>query len=550
MNALKTLKHLLWLAVVTAACFCPRKSNAEVWQWSVPVESVTSSETQDHPRAFLWVAPECKRLRGLVIGQHNMEEEMIFENPAFRKAMAELNFGIVWATPAVDLFFRFDKGSAEHFDKMLAALATESGYDEIQQVPIVPLGHSAAASYPWNLAAWAPERTLAIVSVSGQWPYYKDVNTPDWGGRTVDGIPGLVTMGEYEAAYSRAAVGLRDRAEHPLTALSMLAEPAGDHFSASQEKIDFIALYIRKAAQYRLPKDWPLNQAPKLRKIDPTKVGWLVERGRSDGRPTAQLAPVDKYKGDPKDAFWTFDKELAEATRKFGELYAGKKIQQLAYVQQGQIVPRTKNHVRVSLKYQPLPEDPLSFKLSATFLDNAPDESGGLKPGDPIGHAKDTSALQIQRICGPVAQTGPDTFSIRFYRMGMNNAKRSNSICFIARHPGDAEYRPMVLESELKFPLVNKDGQPQQITFKAPDTVRYGNTALNLNARSSLDRKVYYYVREGPAEIRDDKLVFTPVPARAKFPVKVTVVAWQWGSPIDPKVQTATPVEQTIKIIR
>jgi hypothetical protein len=61
---------------------------------------------------------------------------------------------------------------------------------------------------------------------------------------------------------------------------------------------------------------------------------------------------------------------------------------------------------------------------------------------------------------------------------------------------------------------------------------------------------VYYYVREGPAEVRGDTLVFTPIPPRSKFPVKVTVVAWQWGRSVEPKVQTAAPVEMTFSITR
>jgi len=50
--------------------------------------------------------------------------------------------------------------------------------------------------------AWNPDRTLAVLSISGQWPYYKDVITnkdgspsinssPDWGDKTIDGVPGL-----------------------------------------------------------------------------------------------------------------------------------------------------------------------------------------------------------------------------------------------------------------------------------------------------------------------------------------------------------------------
>ena len=56
---------------------------------------------------------------------------------------------------------------------------------------------------------------------------------------------------------------------------------------------------------------------------------------------------------------------------------------------------------------------------------------------------------------------------------------------------------------------------------------------------------VSYYVREGPAEIDEDILRFTPIPPRAKYPVKITVVAWQYGRSGEPKLQTAASVERT-----
>lgn len=535
-------------AVILLASFA--HARAAEWQWSAPVEALISTETQDHPRAFLWVPPNCKRIRGVVVGQHNMEEEMILENPAFRSALSAIDFAEIWVTPALDLFFRFDQGSGEAFDAMLKSLAAASGYAELETVPVVPMGHSAAASYPWNFAAWAPDRTLAVISVSGQWPYYKDKNTPDWAGRTVDGVPGLVTMGEYEAAYDRAGAGLADRAAHPMTALSMLAEPAGEHFSATEDKISFIAQYIRKAAQVRLPSDWPMGQRPALKKIDPTKDGWLVDRGRKDGKPVASAAPVGRYKGDPKDAFWTFDAEMAKATEDFGAKYVGQKIQLVGYMQKDGIVPQIpKRHVRVALKFEP-ESDGMTFKVRGALLDTAPQDWMGFKQGETAPHSDDASKISIYRICGPVQQISADTFAIRFYRMGTNNPKRSNTICLMLRHPGNGTYRPMMLESDMQIPGKNTVGEDQKLAFALPQSIRFGTPSLPLNGKSSAGLPVYYYIREGPATVEGNTLRFSAVPPRAKFPVKVTVVAWQWGSPVDPKVKTAEPIEASTFITR
>jgi hypothetical protein len=47
---------------------------------------------------------------------------------------------------------------------------------------------------------------------------------------------------------------------------------------------------------------------------------------------------------------------------------------------------------------------------------------------------------------------------------------------------------------------------------------------------------VDYYVVAGPAEVN------------CRYPVKITVVAYQWGFAVQPLFQSADPVEQTFLI--
>jgi hypothetical protein len=489
-----------------------------------------------------------------VLAQHNMEEEPILENPRFRAALAEIGFAEIWVTPGFDLFFRFDKGAGEAFNGLIHGLAIESGYWELERAPVVPMGHSAAASFPWNFAAWAPERTLATISVSGQWPYYKDQNTPDSQGRTVDGVPGLVSMGEYEGAEGRAGVGLAQRQEHPQTALSMLANPGGGHFETSDEKAEYFGLFLKKAAQFRLPAGASNAGVVALKPIDPTKQGWLADRWHSKEPPKAAAAPVGEYKGDAKDAFWYFDREMAEATERFQAQYRGKKADLLGFIQDGKVVEQNpKTHQQVSLAFRPI-DDGLTFKLSSQFIDTVPEGRPegwtGLPKGSSIDHASGGGPITINRICGPVEQTGPDTWAIRFYRMGMDNTKRSSDIWFAAVHPGDDQYRRAVQQAVLHFPLKNTSGADQTITFDPTPDQPSGTTSLSLRGTSSAHAPVHYYVREGPAEIEGDVLKFTKLPPRSKFPVKVTVVAWQWGRSIEPRLKTAVPIERTFHLIK
>jgi len=94
-------------------------------------------------------------------------------------------------------------------------------------------------------------------------------------------------------------------------------------------------------------------------------------------------------------------------------------------------------------------------------------------------------------------------------------------------------------------------GDEQTISFPPISDQPASAKSLKLSAASSAGAAVHYYIREGPAEVSDDgTITFTPIPPRAKFPVKVTVVSWQWGRSIEPKLKSAEPVEQTFHLTR
>ncbi len=131
-------------------------------------------------------------------------------------------------------------------------LANQSGYEELKIAPLIPLGHSASATFPWNCAAWSPARTLAIISVHGDAPQtnhtgYGRPNIP-WGDRNIDGVPGLMVMGEYEWGEERLAPALAFEASHPAAPITFLADAGHGHFDYSDDLISFLCMFIRKAA--------------------------------------------------------------------------------------------------------------------------------------------------------------------------------------------------------------------------------------------------------------------------------------------------------------
>lgn len=272
--------------------------------------------------------------------------------------------------------------------------------------------------------------------------------------------------------------------------------------------------------------------------MNPTK-GWLAERWHPDQKKRAKAAPYSQYKGDPHDAFWYFDREIAEATETRYMQSRGKKEQYLGFEQNGSLLTYDKKqHVRVQPRFNP-EADGITFHLKAVCTDS-------LRTKLSDEHADATPI--ISRICGPVEKVNDTTFIVSFYRMGMNNPRRTGDICLLASQTGDRKYKSAVQEVSIRIPYRNTEGQRQYILFPGLPDVKAESGSLPLKATSDCGLPVSYYIKEGPAEIKGDQIVFTPIPPRSKFPVKVTVVAWQYG--IAGKVQTAEPVERNFYILK
>ncbi len=524
------MKNLIFLP----ALMCALQSMASVYQWSVELPTVVSSETDAPSQAFLWISEDCLEVQAVVVGTHNMSEEPLFEHPLFRKGMAEMGVAIVWITPTLNQEWNESSGCRESFDKMLADLADVSGYGELIDVPIVPIGHSAMATFPWNFAAWNSERTLAIISLHGDAPRtnlcgHGRANL-EWGRtRNIDGIPGLMIEGEYEWWEARVNPALAFRMMYPESCVSFLCDGGRGHFDLADRTVEYIALFIKKALQERMPG---------LKKLDP-RNGWLAERWRIDEERHAKPAPFLEYKGDPHDAFWYFDQEMAEWTERIYEQNAKKSKQYVSFTQQGALVDYDSLlHVKAHAKFLP-EQDGVTFHLSTAYTDST--------RGQFINtHA--TTPITIVRICGPVRIVNDTTFVIDFYRMGTNNKTRTPMIYLFAESMGDDQYKSAVQELGIAIPYPIKEGKCQVITFPMVKDVKEKTSSIKLDAKSDSGLPVSYYVKEGPAEVEGDVLKFTKIPPRSKMPIKVTVVAWQYG--IIGKYQTAEPVEQSFYIIQ
>lgn len=524
-------------------------ARAAEWQWSVPMGT---------GRAFLWIPPTCAQVRAVILAQNNLLEEPILEAPSMRQTLGELGVAEILVAPPFDPVFRFDRGAGTKVNALLEALSRISGYDELAAAPVIPIGHSACASYPWNFAAWAPQRTLAILSVKGDAPETNLTGSghanPPWGNRSIDGIPALMVMGEYEWWDARLAPALAFRARHPGAPIAFLADAGHGHFDAFPALVDFLAGFIRKAVAARLPRAAGKALVP----VDP-RAGWLVDHWRGDAPLRARAAPFSAYAGDRNQAFWCFDGEMARATEAYYAAERGKRPQQVDFVQDRVLAPISNAHAGVFLPFRP-DADGVTFHLRGEFIHPLPapaplaakDKAPPQTATTPVVAAADEhaeGAVHVNGVVGPIAQLDASTFRVALDRTFSTGDRRSLDAWLLAWNPGDRRYKSAEQQAYLRLPL-NRAGRAQRISFALIADQRIDAKSLQLSATSSAGAKVRFYVREGPAEISGDTLTFTPIPPRARFPVRVTVVAWQFGRSGEPKLQAATPVERTFQITK
>ena len=394
-----------------------------MYQYSVALSGYISTETGKAPIAFLWIPEECKRVKAVVFAQQNMTEEMIFKSPVFQQRMKEMSIGLIWVAPWFTQNWDPTTGCQQMFVEMMVGLAGQSGHQELEHVPVIPLGHSAQATFPWNFAAWNPERTLCIISFHGDAPRtnlcgYGTANV-EWGRkRNIDGIPGLMIEGEYEWGEARVRPALAFQMMYPNSCISFLCDAGSGHFECMPETVEYIALFIRKTLEQRLQVDGS------LKKLNP-QDGWLACRYNPDLQPNdgdgakddifainqrPKAAPYTDYQGDRHDAFWYFDREMAELTEARYAETRGKVIR---------------------------PSEKPTYTISADGK-----KVSVIIPAD----------VHVEVISGPLRKVNNHTFEVYPYEAGLDNPKRSFSAWLIAIRDGDSRYKRAVQPIEVKLP--------------------------------------------------------------------------------------------------
>lgn len=524
-----------WLSLIAlgALLTLSRPAAAAVYQYSVPMP-----RSQER-RAYLWIPPQCQRVRGLIVGLQNMLEKPMLEDPEIRRAAEDSGLGIVWIAPGSEgegtplgPDFSPAADSVRVLQATLNALADESGYSEVANAPLLPVGHSAASPFVWGLPGRLPDRVFACLPYKGSYP-----------ARGPLGVPTLHVSSEWaewgpewgNAWKRRDEPALRKlRGADELCLLGELADIGAGHFTWSPETAQVLAGFIRKAALYRLPDTAPLAGPVTLKPISHLS-GVLVDPATL-GTPECKPVAYADWVGDPKRAYWYFDAELAREVNEFMSKRLVRKPQAVTFLQSGQPAALEQNGFA-----ELLPEflkDGVTFQVAGQFLDRSP--TPNLYGGGKLGRASKMVRFRVGS--GGLEQVGPDLFRVRLDRGGVGRQGPPWEPWVLAHHPGNDDYRAADRPARIRINTRNTAGAPQALHFEAIPSQRVGARSVKLHARSDSGLPVQFFVISGPAEVEGDTLKLQPLPPRSRHPARVLVAAYQWGRATAPQIQSAGPV--------
>jgi len=528
------MRYLLCAFVLLA--FSGHTVSAAVFQY---VASLTTNKGTSE--AFLWIPPDAAHVRGVVLAGMTLMEREFVKDERIRQACADEQLALV--------FLKCGLGKVEP-QLVLDTLAEVSGYGELSTAPLMFVGHSAGGPQAKARASEMAERCFGLVQYRGGSPGGSETVPP--------GIPVLMMLGQFDE-FGRTMrdktgretwMGGRDtmavfRAAHAHNLGSLVVEPGAGHFAWSARNARYLALFIRKAAQARIPEKWPADAEKPvvLRRIDP-RHGWLTDL--SVETPHPEIACYSEYRGDTCNAAWHFDGEMARATVDYHVGLSGRDDQFIRWSDPHWVDAGA----RFFFTRLTWTGDGQTLAVHPVYSEEYPGQYNGHGPiwtlaGEPVGHS--SVPIHIRPVGGPMMATGPNSLRIKYDNLAP--ATDRARVTFMAYSEGDAKYRYTEHVGMMPRGFRGLDrGTPQSITFPPLGSMTLGDTSVPLIATSDSGLPVEYYVAYGPATVVDAKLELTDIPSRATFPITVAVVAYQFGRGIEPLVQTAQPVTRTFHV--
>lgn len=525
----------LSIAVVIAT-----NASAAVFQFSIDVETKKGNRG-----AFLWIPPKAEQIRGVVIGGMTLMEREFAQDPRIRQACADEQLAIV--------FLKCGLGATD-IQAAIDRFAEVSGYRELSVAPLMFIGHSAGGPQARRRVREYAERCFGLIQYRGADPGDVDHDRTE---SIPPGIPALMMIGQFDefGRIGRDEQGVEnwEKDRDKLAAFrqsnngnlgSILVEPGAGHFAWSDRNAEYLALFIPRAANARIPARWPIDSTKpvKLKQIDATR-GWLTDLTIEDGGKHPP-APWQKFAGDKQSTAWHFDETMAMATTAYHE-GLGRSDQFIQWKDAHRVNAGARNFFD---EVQWVGEGDV-FEVRPVYSQTYPKQVGGRgsrwgRAGESVGHS--TGEIAIKHVSGPITVAGKHRFGIHYNELAP--ATESARVTFMAFSRGDDDYRyteRVGMISKLRI----EEGRSQKISFPDIGDLTSNSAPVELSATSDAGLAVRYHVAYGPAAIVGGKLTIKDLPRRTPLPITVKVVAWQFGRALAPRVQTANPVEQSLKIV-
>lgn len=362
---------------------------------------------------FLRLPQQTDSVRAVLYCHQNMTEEVLFRSPYFTSEMDRLGIAMAfvqqgsqnWDTSVIG---EDGLNCQQRFEQLMCHWADSTRHLEIASARIIPFGHSAQATFPWNFAAWNPDRTLCIISYKGDAPRtnlcgYGRANI-EWGRtRNIDRIPGLMVMGEYEWWEARLNPARAFRIMYPDSRISFLRDAGHGHFDLSLATQQYLVRFIEKSL------------------VNP--------------RPESGV----EYEG-----FWYQDREMVALTKAHRRAFSGKRMQYVSAKFGGSILPfDAKQHVRVKgiWSSDTLQLEPVFVDSTHTQLTDA--------------HAATTPRAVL--ISGAAIEIAPNTFVKDPDYFGNDPKRLWDGVTFCIMADGDKKYKTAVREINFQFPKPHID---------------------------------------------------------------------------------------------
>ena len=371
-------------------------------------------------RAYLRLPRGQEKVSAMLYCHQNMSEEVLFRSKMFCRRMDSLGVAMAFVQQGsqnwdVSIKDKNGKTCQERFEQMMLDFARATEHPELASCRIIPFGHSAQATFPWNFAAWNAERTLCVISYHGDAPRtnlcgYGRANV-EWGRtRNIDYIPGLMIEGEYEWWEARVRPALAFRMMYPDSRISFLCDAGKGHFDLCEETQDYIACFIAKALKDPRPQG-----------------GVYYSRWRADGQESK----------DPHDQFWYQDGEMVNLTRARYQTSLGKQMQ---YVSGKPVTYDSNKHIKLTTS---ISSD--TFTVEPVFVDSTRNVGS-------YQHAQVRPRVVL--ISGAAVQTGEYTFRYDPDYFGFDPKRLWDGITLCIEVDGDATFKSAVQELNIQIKKV------------------------------------------------------------------------------------------------